>query len=155
MLSSNYAVCGKKKTIFIKNKELNRISNDQLQINKIIKNVLLTGDKFMPELHLKQSGFTYSACGPFTKHRERIQKFIETGNLKHLHRNELDIASFAHDAGYSDSKDLSRRTISDKILKDRVFEIARNRNYDEYKKALASMVYKFYDKETGSGISVN
>ena len=155
MLSSNYAVCGKKKTIFIKNKELNRISNDQLQINKIIKNVLLTGDKFMPELHLKQSGFTYIACGPFTKHRERIQKFIETDNLKHLHRNELNIANFAHDAAYSDSKYLSKRTISDKILKDRAFEIARNHNYDEYKKALASMVYKFYDKKTGLGISVN
>ena len=92
-------------------------------MNKIINKFLLTGDKFMPELHLKQPGFTYSACGPFTKHRERIQKFRETGNLKHLYRNELDKACFAHDAAYSESKDLAKRTISDKILKDRAQEI--------------------------------
>ena len=69
---------------------------------------LLTGDKFMPVLHLKHPGFTYSACGPFTKHRERIQKFRETGDLKHLHRNELDKACFTDDAGYSDYKDLAK-----------------------------------------------
>ena len=79
----------------------------------------------------------------------------ETSNLKQLHRNELDKACFAYDAAYSDSKDLAKATISDKILKDRVYEIARNRNYDGYQRALASMVYKFFDKKTGSGISVN
>ena len=52
----------------------------------------------MPELHFKQPRFTYSACEPFTKHRERIQKFRETGNLKYLYRNEVDKASFARDA---------------------------------------------------------
>ena len=83
-------------------------------MNKIINKFLLTGDKFMQELHLKQPGFTYSAYGPFTKHPERIQKFREIGNLKHLHRNELDKAYFAHDAAYSDSEDLAKRTISDK-----------------------------------------
>ena len=57
---------------------------------KIINNFLLTGDKFMAEFHLKQPGFTYSACEPFTKYRERIQKFRETGNLKHLYRHQLD-----------------------------------------------------------------
>ena len=57
-------------------------------MNKIINRYLLTGDKFMPELHLKQPGFTYIACGPFTKHHERIKKFRETGNLKDLYRNE-------------------------------------------------------------------
>ena len=124
-------------------------------MDKIIKNFLLNGDKFMPELHLKQPGFTYSACGPFTKHRERIQKFRETGNLKHLYRNELNKACFAHDAAYSDSKDLAKRIISDKILKDRAYEIARNRNYNGYQRALASMVYRFFYKKTGSGISVN
>ena len=102
-------------------------------MNKIINNFLWTRDKFMPELHLKQPGFTYSACGPFTKHRERIQKFRETGNLKHLYRNELDKACFAHDAAYSDSKDLAKRTISDKILKDRAYEIARNCKHDRYR----------------------
>ena len=109
----------------------------------------------MPELHLKQPRFTYSACAPFTKHRERIQKFRETGNLKYLYRTELDKACFAQDAAYSDSKDLAERTISDNILKDRANKISRNRNYDGYQRALASMVYKFFDKETGSGISAN
>ena len=64
----------------------------------------MIGDKFMPELHLKQAGFIYSACGPFDEHRERIQKFRKTGNLKHLYRNELVKACFAHDAAYSDCK---------------------------------------------------
>ena len=73
-------------------------------MNKIINTCVLTGDKFMPQLHLKQPGFTYSACGPFTKHRERIQKFRETGNLKHLSRNELDKTCFTHDAAYCDIK---------------------------------------------------
>ena len=70
-------------------------------------------------MDLKQPGFTYSTCGPFTKHYERIQKFKETGHLKHLYRNELDKNCIDHDATYSDSKDLTKRTISDKFLKDR------------------------------------
>ena len=78
-------------------------------MNKIINKFLLTGDKFMPELHLKQPGFIYSACGPFIKHRERIQKFRKTGNSKYLYRNELDKTCFAHDAAYSDSKDLAKK----------------------------------------------
>ena len=86
----------------------------------------------MPELHLKQPGFTYSAWGAFTTHRERIQNFRETGNLKHLYRNELDKPCFAHNAAYSESKDLAKRTISDKILKDRPYETARNPGYDGY-----------------------
>ena len=90
---------------------------------KIICNFFLTGDKFMPEFHFKESGFPYCACGPFTKHRKRIQKFRETGKLKHSCRNKLDKAWFAHDAAYSDSKDLAKRTILDKILKDRAYEI--------------------------------
>ena len=73
----------------------------------------MTGDKFMPELHLKQPGFFYSACGSLTKHREGIQNFREADNLKHLYRNELDKACFVHDAAYSDIKDLMKRTISD------------------------------------------
>ena len=80
----------------------------------------------MPKLHLRQPGFTYRACGPFNKHCKRFQKFRETGNLKHLYRNELDRPFFAHDAAYSDSKDLAMRTISDKILKGKAYEIAKN-----------------------------
>ena len=73
----------------------------------------MTGNKFMPELHLKQPGFTYSACVSFTKHHERTQKFRETVNFKHLYKNESDKTCFAHDAVYSDSKDkdLAKRTI--------------------------------------------
>ena len=88
-------------------------------MNKIFNKFLLTGDKFMPELHLKQPGFTYSGCRPFTKHRERIQNFRGIGYLKHFYINELDRACFSHNAAYFDSKDLAKRTISDKILKDR------------------------------------
>ena len=90
-------------------------------MNKIINKFLLTGDKFIPELYLKQPRFTYIACGPFTKHRERIEKFRETGNLKHLHRNKLGKGCFAHHETYSDSKNLAKRTISDKILKNRAY----------------------------------
>ena len=115
----------------------------------------MTVETFMPELHLKQPGFTYSACGPFSKHRERIQKFRETGNLEHLYRNELDNACFVHDAGCSDSKDLAKKTISDNFLKDRAYEIARNCKYDGYQRALASMVYNFFDKKICSGVKVN
>ena len=104
---------------------------------------------------MKHPGFTYSAFGKFTKHRERTQKFREIGNLKHLYRNELDKACFVHDTVYSDSKDLTKITISDKILKDSAYEITRSRRYDGYQRALASIVYKFFDKKTASGISVN
>ena len=109
----------------------------------------------MPELHLKQPGFTYSASATFTKNRERIQKFRERGNLKHLYRNELEKSCFSHDAAYSESKDLAKKTISDKVLKDRAHEIAKNWKYDGYQRASASMFYKFFDKKTGSGVSVN
>ena len=109
-------------------------------MNKVINKFFLIGDKFMPELHLKWPGFTYTACGPFTKHLARIQKFRETGNLKQLYRNELDKACFAHDATYSDGKDLAKKTISGKILKYRAYEIARNHNDGGYQRALASMV---------------
>ena len=117
-------------------------------MNKIINKCLLNENKFMPELHLKQPGFTYSACRPFTKHHERIQKFRETGNLKHLYRNELDKVCFAHDASYFDSKDLDKRTISENIFKNRAYEIARNRKCDGYQRALAIMVYNFFDRKT-------
>ena len=109
----------------------------------------------MPELHFKETRITYSACRPFTKHCERVQRFRETDNLKYLYRNELDKACFVHHAAYSDSKDVAKRTISDKILKDKTYEIARNYNYNGYQNVLASTVYKFFDKKTEWGIIVN
>ena len=122
-------------------------------MNEIINKFLLIEEKNMSELHLKQPGFTYSASGPFTNHRERIRNFRETGNLRYLQKNELDKACFAYDVAYCDSEDLAKRTMSDKILKDRAYENARNCKYDGYQTALPSMVYNFFDKATGSGVS--
>ena len=110
----------------------------------------------MPEMHLKQPGFTYSACGPFTKNKERIQKFKETGDTSYIYKNELDKACFQHDMAYGDFKDLKRRTASDKILRDKAFNIAKNPKYDGYQRGLASMVYKFFDKKSKeSGVNTN
>ena len=75
---------------------------------------LLAGDKFMVKMHLRQSGFVYSACGPFTKSKERIQKFKETGGSRYVYQNELDKACFKHGMAYGDFKNLTRRTASDK-----------------------------------------
>ena len=91
---------------------------------------LLVGDNFMPEMHLKQPGFTSSACGPFTKNKERIEKFIQTGNTNFIHKNELDKACFQHDIAYSKSKALVKRPQSDKFLKDKALKIASNSKYD-------------------------
>ena len=106
------------------------------KMNNIVNKFLLSGYKFMPEIHLKQPGFTYSACGPFTKTKERIQKFKETGDIKYIYRNELDKAYFQHDMSYGDSKDLAKRTASDKFLRDKAFNIASNPKYDGYQKRL-------------------
>ena len=104
---------------------------------------------------LETSWIYLCACGPYTKHHAKIRTFRETGNLKHLYRNELDKSCFAHDAAHSDSEDLGERTSWDKILKDSAYEIARNHKYDGDQRTLASMVYKFFDKRTGSRTSVN
>ena len=71
-------------------------------MNEIVNKFLLAGDKFMPEMHLKQLGFAYSACGLFTKNKERIKKFKETGNTSYIYKNQLDQACFQHDMGYRD-----------------------------------------------------
>ena len=114
-------------------------------MNEIVNKFLLAGDKFMPEMHLKQPGFTHS---------KRIPQFKETGDTSYIYKNELDQACFQHYMAYGDFKDLKRRTASDKILKDKAFSIAKNLKYDGYQKGLASMVYKFFDKKsTDSGIA--
>ena len=103
-------------------------------------------------MHLKQPGFTYSACGPFTKNKGRIKKFVQTGNTDFIYKNEPDKACFQHDMAYGKSKDLGKRTQSDKVLKDKAFKIASNQEYG-YQRGLASMVYKFFDKRSkGNGI---
>ena len=93
-------------------------------MNKIINKFLLVGHKFMPEMHLKQPGFTYSACVPFTKNKERIEKFMQTGNTDFIYKYEFDKACFQHDMAYGKSKDLIKRTQSDKVLRDKAFKIA-------------------------------
>ena len=122
------------------------------KMNNIINKFLLIGDKFVPEMHLRQPQFTYSACEPFTKHKQRIQNFKETENTNYIYKNELDKACFAHDAAYSDSKNLTKRTVADKILRNKAFNIAKDQKYDGYQRGLASMLYKFFDKKSkGSG----
>ena len=124
--------------------------SQRLKMNEIINKFLLLGDKFMPEMYLKQPGFTYSACGPFTKNKERIEKFMQAGNTDFIYKNELDKAYFQHDMAYRKSKDLIIRTQSVNVLKDKTFKIASNPKCDRYQKALASMVYKFFDKKSAS-----
>ena len=75
-------------------------------MNEIVNKSLSVGDKFMPEMRLRQPGFTYSACGPFTKNKQRIQKFMQTGDINYIYRNELDKACFQYDMAYGDFKDL-------------------------------------------------
>ena len=123
-------------------------------MNDIINKFLLVGDKFMPEMPLRQPRFTYSACGLFTKNKERIQKFKQTGDSRYIYRNELDKACFQHDMAYGDFKDL-KRTAADNVLRDKAFSIAKTPKYDGYQRSLAFMVYKFFDKNTkGSGVTL-
>ena len=123
-------------------------------MNNIINKFLLTADKFMPQTHLKDLKVgTFIACGPFTRHKDRIDKFIQTGDTNYIYKNELDKACFAHDAAYSDFKDIKSRTAADKILRDKAYEIAKDPKYYGSQRGLASMVYKFFDKKTaGSGV---
>ena len=97
-------------------------------MNEMVNKSLLTKDKFIPKMHLKQPESPYSACGPFTK--KRIQKFKETGDSRYIYRNELDKACFQRDMAYGDFKDLPRRAASDKVLRDKAFNIAKNPKYD-------------------------
>ena len=73
-------------------------------MNQIVIKFLLSGDKVMPQINLAQPGFTYSACGSFTKNKQRIPKFIQTGNTNYIFKNELDKACFQHDMAYGKYK---------------------------------------------------
>ena len=101
----------------------------------------------MPEMHLRQPRFVYSACGPFTRHKERIREFKRTGDTRLLYRNELDKACFKHDAAYAKCKDVESRLISDHKLRNSAYDIASNPKYDGYQRGLASMVYNFFDSK--------
>ena len=121
-------------------------------MNNVINKFLLASDKFMSEMHLRQPRFVYSACGPFTRHKERIKEFKRTGDARYIYRNELDKACFQHDSAYADHKDLINRTEADKVLRDKAYDMASNPEYNGYQRGLANMVYKFFDKKsTDSG----
>ena len=125
-------------------------------MNNVINKFLLAGDKFMPGMHLRQPRFVYSACGPFTRHKERIKEFKRTGDTCYIYRNELDKACFQHDSAYVDHKDLINRTEADKVLRDKAYDIASNPKYDGYQRGLANMVCKFFDKKSlGSAIAIS
>ena len=102
-------------------------------MNEIVNKFLLAGDKFITEMDLKQPGFTQSACGPFAKNKERIEKFIQTGNTDFIYRNELDKTCFQHDLAYGQSKNFVKRTHSDP-------------KYDGYQRGLASRFTSFLIK---------
>ena len=126
------------------------LDNRIININNIINKFLLEDDKYMPEMHLRQPRFVYSACGPFTRHKERIKKFKQTGDTRYLYRNELDKACLQHDSAYADNTDLINKTKADKVLRDEAYDIASKPEYDGYQRSLASMVYKFFDSKVAS-----
>ena len=129
-------------------------------MNEIVNKFLLVAVKFMSEMRLKQPGFTYSARGRFTKNKERIEKFMQTGNTDCIYRNELDKACFQHDMAHGKTKDLVIRTDkadkdnrSEKVLREKAYKIPSNPKHNGYQRGVASMVCKFFDKKSkGSGI---
>ena len=110
-------------------------------MNEIVNKFLFAEHKFIPEMPLRQPGVTYSAFRPFTKNKEINQNFKETEDSRYIHQNELDQVYFQHSIAYGDFKYLTRRTVSDKLLHDKAFNIAKNPKYDGYKRGLALMVY--------------
>ena len=109
-------------------------------MNKIVNKFLLAGDKFIQDLHLKQPSFTYSACYPFTRIKERVEKFMQSGNTDFIYRNEFDKACFQHDMAYSKSKYLTKRIQLDKFLREKTFKNASDPKYDGYQRGLASII---------------
>ena len=89
----------------------NVILSYHYKMNENVNKFLLAGDRFMPEMHLEQIGFTYSACELFTKNNKRIQKFKETGNTRYIYKNELDKTCFQHDLAYKDFKYFVKTTM--------------------------------------------
>ena len=115
-------------------------------MNEIVNKFLLAGDKFMPEMYLKQPGFTYSACGTFTKNKEKIQKFKETRASRYISENELDKVCFQHDMACGDFKDLTERTAFDNIMREKAFNVAKNPKDSGYQRGLASVIHISFDK---------
>ena len=115
-------------------------------MNEIVNKRLLAGDNCLPEMHLKQLVFICNACYSFTKNKVRIEKFMQTRNTDSIYKNDLDKSCFQHYMPQVEHEDLAKRRQSDKILRDKAFEIASNPKYDGYQRGLALMVYMFFDK---------
>ena len=131
---SKCAVCNSKDSKFIEQKE---------------------ASGFLSSLGIRQPGFTYSVCGTFTKSKERMQKFKETGDLQQIYQNKLDKVCFKHDMTSRDFKDFTRATAYDKILHDKAFNNAKNPKDDSYQRGLTSIVWKFVDKIAFVGVIIN
>ena len=136
MLLSKCNVCSSKKSRFMEEEEAKGLLSSldlKTQLSKIpllgdifLNAILLNScyqyklnemwDKFMPEMHLKQPGFTDSACGPSTKNKEISQTFMQTGNTNYIYRNDLDKGCFQNDLAYGKYKNLTKRTQSKKIF---------------------------------------
>ena len=103
-------------------------------MNELANTFLLAGNKFMPEIHLKQPGFTYSACGPFTKNQERIEKYMQTGITDFSYKDDFDKACFQHDMAYGKYNNLNKRTQQDRV---KTFKSASNPKYHGYQTGLS------------------
>ena len=115
----------------------------------IINRFSLIGDKFMPEMHLwDPKAKKYSACGPFTRHKQRINDFMKDGKLSHILKNRLDAACFQHGSAYAKYKDRLNRKKSDVVLKNKALKIAVDPKVNGYQRELASIVYKFFNERT-------
>ena len=102
-------------------------------MNEIVNKFLLASDKFMPEMHFRQPQFVHSACGPFTKNKEKIKKCKETEDTSYIYKNELNKECFQHDIAYGDFKDLPKRTAADKELRGNAFKIESDQNMMDIK----------------------
>ena len=169
MLKSTCPICGNNKSRFISKKngsgllsslgiktlleKIPLLNYNYRKMNEkstdIINRFLLIGNKFMPDMYLWDPEVgTYSTCGPFTRHKQRINDFINDGKLSHILKNKLDAACFQHDSAYSKYKDRLNRKKSDVVLQSKALEIAKNPKINGYQRGLTSIVYIFYDKRT-------
>ena len=123
-------------------------------MNKIVNKFSLAGDTFMPEMHLKQPGLLIVLVLHLLKKRKNWNIY-KNWKSNCIYINDLNKACFQHNMVYGRSKDLARRTESDKVLRDKAFEIASNPKYDGYQRRLASMVSCFMIKNLPQVVSLH
>ena len=109
----------------------------------------------MAELHLWDPEVEkYSACGPFTRHKQRIDQFMKDGILSHIAKNKLDAACFQHDSAYNKYKNSVKRKQSDTVVRNKALKIATDPRVNGYHRSLAAVVYKFINERT-KGLGLN